>query len=512
MLTPLLFFLLIIFPVGMCRDFNSRSVPNPMKSPSECGRPGVHQSAICDPSNFIKREQQDILEGLINTVNEVKGRQGNLQLSVLIVDKMSREHIGKDSIDNAAERFAKEIHNQWGIGDATSKPGVLIFLSIRDRAVFISAASRLVDHRRGILTDDKLDSIIYDMKYDLRRMEYFSAIQRAMIGIEIVVNGDDSALVSMKPEETPLQDALIVVLSFAALAGVVVLMVLYDERKGEAMKSEQRILTTFVRELDESKGDHGSGSSAYTCKTCPICMEELEYVSTEPKLPKIDELDVADDQFPDIDDIDTEKRSASEVGTPDTTPERGKERNDMNNDSAEEVGDKKKEGASDRTAVQLPCHHVFCVSCIAELEKSDLERRCPICRADCASLSSTSTGVTSAVESGTNNLDRRSGSVSSRNDTNFGSYFLRRGPELLYRIDRMRILNPAINQRTLRDMQTAVRSGDLNSLSHTVSSRVSNIQRSISRSAQNLGRSGRSGFSGSSWGGGSFGGGRGGRW
>lgn len=92
MLTPLLFFLLIIFPVGMCRDFNSRSVPNPMKSPSECGRPGVHQSAICDPSNLIKREQQDILEGLINTVNEVKGRQGNLQLSVLIVDKMSREH------------------------------------------------------------------------------------------------------------------------------------------------------------------------------------------------------------------------------------------------------------------------------------------------------------------------------------------------------------------------------------------------------------------------------------
>ena len=44
-------------------QWTPKSMPNPMKTPAECGRATVAKSAICDPEHLLTDEGKDAIEG-----------------------------------------------------------------------------------------------------------------------------------------------------------------------------------------------------------------------------------------------------------------------------------------------------------------------------------------------------------------------------------------------------------------------------------------------------------------
>lgn len=104
-------------------------------------------------------------------------------------------------VDDAAQYFARYLHNSWELthpttnGDtltssSSSSPspppsGILIFLSIHDRVCFISTNNKLA---RTVLPWWRIEKIIVDMKPHIRKYDYTSGILTAISKIEYYVN------------------------------------------------------------------------------------------------------------------------------------------------------------------------------------------------------------------------------------------------------------------------------------------------------------------------------------
>ncbi len=63
-------------------------------------------------------------------------------------------------LEAATEAFAQRMHNTWGVGDATTQKGVLLFLSVVDRQIYISVGSGAA----ASLSLDFLDEVIFASK------------------------------------------------------------------------------------------------------------------------------------------------------------------------------------------------------------------------------------------------------------------------------------------------------------------------------------------------------------
>jgi uncharacterized membrane protein YgcG len=77
-----------------------------------------------------------------------------------------------DMVSDAAQIFARQLHESWAVGDY----GILLFLSVQDRICFISTGSGLTD----VLPWWRLDQIVTSMKPDLRHRDYGNAILEAI--------------------------------------------------------------------------------------------------------------------------------------------------------------------------------------------------------------------------------------------------------------------------------------------------------------------------------------------
>lgn len=69
------------------------------------------------------------------------------QVAVALVDRMKLEN-GRTQAEQA-EFFAKSLHHNWGVGDATCNSGLVLFLSKDDRQVLqsnLSIAFSFVTH------------------------------------------------------------------------------------------------------------------------------------------------------------------------------------------------------------------------------------------------------------------------------------------------------------------------------------------------------------------------------
>lgn len=110
-------------------------VPSPMANPQGCGRIGVKRSSVCDVDNMMTSEDKDVIEGYINKIE-------NDEVAVLMIKKMAPSFIGSNSVERASERFAREVHDSWGVGRKGEDNGALIFLSIDDRYRVLAFSQR----------------------------------------------------------------------------------------------------------------------------------------------------------------------------------------------------------------------------------------------------------------------------------------------------------------------------------------------------------------------------------
>ena len=111
-----------------------------------------------------------------------------------VIDEMSASN---DSLA-ASERFARKLHDTWGVGDKTKQDGILVFLSIDDRVVYISTGSGV----QFKLTKQVIDNLISDMKPDLKLKEYGRALERVVTQISLTMSGKSSFASRISPENT----------------------------------------------------------------------------------------------------------------------------------------------------------------------------------------------------------------------------------------------------------------------------------------------------------------------
>ncbi len=164
------------------KSYSPSEIPNPSltsQDASACGREDVSSSSICDPDHLLTKEHGDVLEGFINDTPLA-------QIGVLVISSMSKSFIGSKSIDDACKIFAVTVHNKWGIGEITSQNGVLIFLSIEDRAFYISTGDKFLN----ILDRFTIDAIFDGAKPFLRKGRIGPALEHVVVGVTLEIKGE----------------------------------------------------------------------------------------------------------------------------------------------------------------------------------------------------------------------------------------------------------------------------------------------------------------------------------
>eukprot|EP01038_Epipyxis_sp_PR26KG_P009463 gene9463-12749_t len=465
----------------------SFDVPNPMENPKECGRKTVSKSAICDPDYHLSKDGKDIIEGYINGITKA-------QIAVAIIGEM--ESFGEFKTYNkelAADKFAHNLHNRWGVGSAEMQNGVLIFLSIQDRAIYISTGDKI----GLVLTSSLIKSIIDNMKPFLRNADYDTAVKNCIIQIDLVLSGKGSEILKQSQGNNIVTYVIWGVFGIFFLGSA--MMGYRSKLKMQGYERGTAALTKLMGEVDNLNNDN-----QYQSESCPICLEDFPSI-------KADE-----------DNTDRVKTKVLDAKRP----------------------------------MKLRCGHTFCFTCLETYLRSADKNKCPICRKpvdkddDNNAPPPSGQGLridqpqqpvrrfpyfqfgsstqnpyqhTNAIGSihnaGTSCADqfRENAIPQSHADSNQFPAFSDQAPEIRYRMNRMRYLYPDVmTTELLRSMNSAVDRGSIHDFRQSISHRTAEVNRivtDIRRAAEESAR--RSGSRGSSrsWGGGgSSGGGGGGSW
>ena len=460
--------------------FVPEQVPNPMKYPQVCGRDhnDVVTSAICDIDKVLTTEDKDMIEGRINLW--VEKHQGLAEFGVCIVRKMSHHYInGAGDVDEAAKKFGEAVHTAWGVGDSKKNNGILIFLSIEDRIVYISRG----DGIQGKLTSRALDQVINNMRPHLRDHNFGTAIQGAVVEVELILSDSISSLSSNDPTSISphgtgdWQNLIYIIFMFVVIAAIVLCNNKKDTRGLQRGQDRMQTLMREVTAANEGSSEsleHSSTDNHFPSSSCPICL----------------------DDFP----------PQSSIG-----------------ESSEENAQASPAQTNQRRAMELRCGHQFCFQCLERYLKSPDGGRCPICRNPvdprdpapshrCSRPSGTGTGTYTITTS----AQSREHSDASGGSSSCGRSLLRNHrPEVRYRLQRMRTLYPDVMTADIyQSVQAAVENGETDVIVRQLRQRTEAVTRIISdrQKAAKAKTSGSSGSSSRSFGGGRSSGGRGGRW
>jgi uncharacterized membrane protein YgcG len=164
-----------------------------------------------------------------------------------------------------ARIFAQYLHDQWGVGLDTpcGGTGVLIFLSDRDRAIYISRGSAL----ESVLTDRRLDRTIESMKVLLQKKEYGEAVINALREIEFLIQLGEP---DFRERVNDWIMAYTGVAWFAVIAGLAVRHIWKDQ---QTRRTYARV-ASHLDELDRSRAEALQGR--FLAVSCPICLESFE--------------------------------------------------------------------------------------------------------------------------------------------------------------------------------------------------------------------------------------------
>lgn len=523
-----------------------------MTDPLNCGRhTGVVRSMVCDPEKLLSSDAQDEVEGHINAITEKTGAQ----VATIIISKMDSAY-GKpgESKERTAERFSVDVHQRWGVGSATKNDGVLIFLAVSDRVLFISTGAGVQD----LISERIIQGIIDNMRPHLKKKRYDVALIDCVITIGQLLAGDENpSFAHYKRSSTNKTTDWITLLGFVGFLALTVYLGIRQSRQLRNYERGRRALDTLMHEVENT-----AEGNRYFTSSCPICLEDLR---TEKEEGGKDDRGAVSSAFEDG----GKNHNSSSIRSDAVSSGDNENRVDcmetaaaMKKDDdlyAEESSTAAREGvepissateasaanAAKKAPMALRCGHTFCSDCLSTYLRSSEGTRCPICRhpvhddftpppagpddsnmrrrpatdappgggagsSSCASTMSADAHAPDMVRS--DDLPIASAASSRTSEA-----FVRRAPEIRYRLGRIRHLYPDVmTAELLRSMNSAVDRGSLVDFrtgiemrSREVQQRVTEIRRASADAAR---RSGRSGHSGGSFGGGRSSGGGGGSW
>ena len=231
-----------------------------MTSPEKCGRENIIKSSICDPHQLLNKEQQDVLEGKINQLE-------NIELAIAIIKKM--DVISEDAIDDTSREYAMYLHNHWGVGDAIKQNGILIFLSIKDRVVFISRGNGFQKELNSIV----IDLLIAHMRPYLQEENYSKALEAVIIEINLLINDSTKSQLQILANKQQFFQTIVYGLIFCVITGLVVCGYRQQQYE-ENLKKGEKILSRLLKDVTSET------DNKFKFTSCPICLEDFHYPSS----------------------------------------------------------------------------------------------------------------------------------------------------------------------------------------------------------------------------------------
>ena len=243
--------------------WTTESFPNPESDPESCQS---SYSRICDPDGQLSaKDANNISERIesfeVNTPLACKDAYFPLQLGVAIVKKMDLSNyyvMGDEAKDEAAKELGMGIHDDWGVGVDTpcGGTGIVLFLSIEDRKVFISTGAAA----KKVLDKDRLGQVIKQMGAYLRQSEYGNAVVRAIDDMETFV-------LQGPPSPVP----------FLIFSACFVSIIMYMSIRESREKRKYVEARSRLSKLDKDRALALQGK--YECTSCAICLEDFPQVT-----------------------------------------------------------------------------------------------------------------------------------------------------------------------------------------------------------------------------------------
>lgn len=364
---------------ALCKDWSVDDIPHPHNDFAKCN--SAIGSFVCDPANILTLVEKNFIDEEISKVED-------LQVRVLIINKMRNP---MNPIEKASKVFAKSIHDKWvlGVGRGNGlNNGILIFLSIHDRQIYISTTQKVVK----IISNSQADKIIQYIKPHLQTDQFGFALKVAV----------------RKINETKQNQSIVRLLCFFLsfyVFGFLVMRYLMTKRLLPSKRLQEAVndLTAFAEAKD-----------SYAPKCCPVC---LSYY-TESKIAK---KYIADDFSK------SKSESTGKIHCLSAILKTGI-RNWMEW-IIRKLNGKAKE--SPYHPMTLPCEHVICYSCLAKLLKNSTNANCPICQKN-------------IDQSGKEENDPTEGSMCSTLSLQSGTPTSMRLDEFSYRLNQIHILYPKV--------------------------------------------------------------------
>lgn len=361
------------------RAWTPATYPNPQKDLDACGRRGV-PSRVCDPDGVLTLEGANMVEGAIQKIETgeepyARMRCGELglrgyQVAVAVMQKMDTKKQHGDAAA-AAQAFAKQLHDSWGVGHAECHNGVLLLVSVSDRQIYISTGAGA----KHALPQHVLAAVTDNMKPALRQQQYDDALLGGVVDIGLALAGQEL------PDHGDGSDEGWGIFSFfALLVGGVFGWGWWSSRK------QQRRYLTCKQKLESIKAAQESiRRGAYVATSCPICLEDFDASGASAPTAAAAAAGAA---------------AAAREGAAGASSSRGAEDatavSAANEDEALLGGGgsgSSKEGSSKsgkggaaevkklpRKPLVLHCGHTFCEPCISHW--CEKQTTCPVCRKD----------------------------------------------------------------------------------------------------------------------------------
>ena len=214
---------------------------------------------IMDSAGIIDSKTKD---GLETYLENLSGKNG-AQIAVLTVTSLA-EAAGEDT---TIEEYAAEVFEKWGLGQKTEDNGVLLLVSVQDRALRIEVGYGL----EGVLTDTKCGIIIrkFITPY-FKEGDYANGIKSGVETIAGYVSDDEKIKNEIdSPEESDPLEFLVPILMAAVFFGIVFISELSARKNGRkgpgasgGTNSGRRFFTDY--NSDDFGGFGGSSGGGFS--------------------------------------------------------------------------------------------------------------------------------------------------------------------------------------------------------------------------------------------------------
>jgi hypothetical protein len=168
--------------------------------------------------------------------------------------------------ETAAQVFARTLHDTWGVGHETSVggTGVLIFLSVDDRVLYISRGGAM----DRILGDSRIDTIIHGVQPALKQAKYAEGLIEAVEHVVDFIHKGEPKWNERILEFLQIQYLVMFFWLYVFFGGLWRLRNQYRAGRAYAQAASQ------LTELDRAQAEALQGR--YQATSCPICLENFE--------------------------------------------------------------------------------------------------------------------------------------------------------------------------------------------------------------------------------------------